>query len=41
MQTNETQEKTLLEKIQGLEEQVKLGNAIEMEVVAQREKKVK
>jgi hypothetical protein len=41
MWANETCEKTLLEKIQGLEKQVQLRNAIEMEVAAQRETKVK
>ncbi len=41
MRANETCEKTLLKKIQGLEGQVQLANAREMEVVAQRKTKVK
>jgi hypothetical protein len=41
MQTNETREGSLLEKIQGLEEQVQLANAKEMEVATQRQTKVK
>jgi hypothetical protein len=39
--TSETCEKNLLEKIQGLEEQVQLANAKAMEVATQRETKVK
>jgi hypothetical protein len=34
-------EKTLLEYLQGLEEQVQLANARDMEVASQRETKVK
>jgi chromosome segregation ATPase len=40
-QANETQERTLLEKIQGLEEQVQLASAREMEISTQREVKLK
>lgn len=41
MWASETHEWTILEKIQGLEKQVQLASAREMEVVAQRQTKVK
>jgi hypothetical protein len=41
MRASETCEKTLLEKIQGLEEQVQLASAKAMEVATQKETKVK
>jgi hypothetical protein len=41
MNSNETHEKTLLEKIQGLEEEVQLANTRKMEIITQRETKVK
>ncbi len=41
MQTSETHEKTLLEKIQGLEEQIQLAGAKEKALATQREVEVK
>jgi hypothetical protein len=41
MRVNETCEKTLLEKIQDLEEQIQHAGAREKEIVTQRDAKVK
>jgi hypothetical protein len=41
MQANEMHEKTLLEKNQGLEEQIQLAGAREKEIAEQRDAKVK
>jgi hypothetical protein len=41
MRASETCEKTLLEKIQGLEEKIQLVGARKKEIVVQREAKVK